>query len=947
MEYHTSYSPDRTLLHERAKIRLREKLQSTPLPENVEELQQYLCEAELRAIELELLKEEELHYYHKETQFHSSLLNAVGEAVIATDIHGTITYWNPAAENLYGWTAKEALGRSIRSTIATGQTLEHGDKILEQILCGESWSGEYVVQNKNGTAFPVYVVDTPILDDSGALIGIIGVSHDIRAQKQAVERQHQINKALYNFQNAIQHVAIVSKTDTRGIITHCNDKFVEISGYSSSELLGQKHNIINSGYHPKQFWVDMWKTITSGKHWHGEVRNKAKNGTYYWVDTYIIPLLDDHGEVREYLSFRNDITERKRIEEESSLQHRLMLTIAETLPSMVGYWTADLRCTFANGGYLQWFGKTAEEMNGVTIQELLGDVLFHQNEPYIRGALSGEKQQFERTLIKANGEVSYTWAQYIPDITDDVVHGFVAVVLDITEIKKAQINLNQAQHLAHIGSWEWDLVQNKIYWSDELYAIFGEDKDSYQPTIESYFQYLSAEDAEKVQLLLTSALNGEKAFAMEHKITRADGATRYVFEQAFITFDNEQRPIEMHGTTQDITERKEAEAHLRQSEANLRAIMDSSIQAFWLTDTELRIQTFNKVTKDIVRLLFGREIVIGESILNYVLPEQRERFIASAERALAGESIIYEESFTMQHGEKQWSELMYLPTYNADGTIIGLTLSTVNVTDRKIAYQELERLNSTLEERVAERTQELVLLNKEKDEFLGIAAHDLKNPLAGILSSAEIMERYFTDDSTQRFTNMIISASGQMMDIITNLLDVNRIETGMLSLHFEPVNLEILDRMVEEYQARATEKGIIVHYESPEQDRAWVQGDKQSLRQIFDNLISNAVKYSPQWKNVWVRVLHTSSEPDRTLRVEIQDEGPGITEEDKKKMFGKFARLSAQPTGGENSTGLGLSIVKKLVEMHNGKVWCESEADKGIPGATFIVELPTASPELS
>jgi signal transduction histidine kinase len=200
------------------------------------------------------------------------------------------------------------------------------------------------------------------------------------------------------------------------------------------------------------------------------------------------------------------------------------------------------------------------------------------------------------------------------------------------------------------------------------------------------------------------------------------------------------------------------------------------------------------------------------------------------------------------------------------------------------------------------------------------------------------LERFFPNDKTQRFTSMIASASNQMLEIITNLLDVNRIETGMLSLHVEPVNLEILDRIVDEYQSRATEKGIIIHYLIPERDTAWVQGDKQSLQQIFDNLISNAVKYSPQWKSVWIRVLSNTSGNVRTIRVEIQDEGQGLTEQDKKKLFGKFTRLSAQPTGGENSTGLGLSIVKKLVELQNGKVWCESTYGEG---ATFIVELPS------
>jgi signal transduction histidine kinase len=135
-----------------------------------------------------------------------------------------------------------------------------------------------------------------------------------------------------------------------------------------------------------------------------------------------------------------------------------------------------------------------------------------------------------------------------------------------------------------------------------------------------------------------------------------------------------------------------------------------------------------------------------------------------------------------------------------------------------------------------------------------------------------------------------------------------------------------------------------------------VIADEQALMQVLDNLVSNAVKYSPHGKNVYIKTIHHTEGqmaemtfkstpltllPSTFLRIEITDEGPGISEEDMKKLFGKFARLSAQPTGGEHSTGLGLSIVKKMVEGMRGRVWCESEQGNG---ATFIVELPMTLP---
>jgi signal transduction histidine kinase len=145
------------------------------------------------------------------------------------------------------------------------------------------------------------------------------------------------------------------------------------------------------------------------------------------------------------------------------------------------------------------------------------------------------------------------------------------------------------------------------------------------------------------------------------------------------------------------------------------------------------------------------------------------------------------------------------------------------------------------------------------------------------------------------------------------------------------------------YNGRGAEKNIMLHFDYPKNATTMVLADRLAVEQIIDNIISNAVKYSPHGKNVWVSVeertmtLKANENMKNAIVFAVRDEGPGLSEEDKGKLFSKFSRLSAQPTGGEHSTGLGLSIVKKMVELMNGKVWCESELGKG---ATFLVALP-------
>jgi signal transduction histidine kinase len=245
---------------------------------------------------------------------------------------------------------------------------------------------------------------------------------------------------------------------------------------------------------------------------------------------------------------------------------------------------------------------------------------------------------------------------------------------------------------------------------------------------------------------------------------------------------------------------------------------------------------------------------------------------------------------------------------------------------------DIERVNKELQQ----QNTYLAELNIEKNEFMGIAAHDLKNPLAAIMLKADIMRRYWkqlTHKELLANVDGMYSSAQRMKDIITNLLDTHAIESGAVKI--SPVEYSLTTLVadeVEQFRERAEAKNITLNMQADPPD-FMIVADTQILREVMDNLISNAVKYSPHGKNVYIAV----SKHDKYCTIKIQDEGPGISEEDKRKLFGKFQRLTAKPTGGEHSTGLGLSIVKKFIEMMGGRVWCESTLGAG---AAFIVELP-------
>jgi signal transduction histidine kinase len=223
---------------------------------------------------------------------------------------------------------------------------------------------------------------------------------------------------------------------------------------------------------------------------------------------------------------------------------------------------------------------------------------------------------------------------------------------------------------------------------------------------------------------------------------------------------------------------------------------------------------------------------------------------------------------------------------------------------------------------------ELAQLNIEKNEFLGIAAHDLKNPLTGIILNTSTIRRNidkFTKDEFLKRIGKIETTAERMQLIIKNMLDINAIEEGKLNLLYEKFDARILvKKIIDEFTIAASQKDIVVNFEKDE-EKVLLTTDGNSLTEILENLISNAIKYSPIGKTVTVK-CHNE---DNKAVIEVIDEGVGFTEDDKKSVFKKFARLSAKPTGGEHSTGLGLSIVKKLTDILGGEITFESEPGKG------------------
>ena len=262
--------------------------------------------------------------------------------------------------------------------------------------------------------------------------------------------------------------------------------------------------------------------------------------------------------------------------------------------------------------------------------------------------------------------------------------------------------------------------------------------------------------------------------------------------------------------------------------------------------------------------------------------------------------------------------------------------------DNAAAYKQIEQQSDNLrkankdikrkKQQIELTNMELVDLNDEKNHLIEIVAHDLRNPLTSSLTIANNLKS--NGDSMKRDDreglDFLLNALNRMHEMITKILDVRVIEQKKINMKCEKTDLSIvINEVYKNMQESARHKNIKVRLENP---KTYGLVDKNYLTQVFENLLSNAIKFSPRDKDVWIRVKEINGE----IWVYFIDEGPGIEKDEMNRLFGKYQRLSAKPTGGEHSTGLGLSIVKKYVDVMGGRVWCESESGKG---SNFIVAL--------
>ena len=274
--------------------------------------------------------------------------------------------------------------------------------------------------------------------------------------------------------------------------------------------------------------------------------------------------------------------------ESTALQARRLHVLFEHLPALIAYWDQDCRNVIANSAYLEWFGWTPEQMHGVHIREVLGPDVYAMNLPFITGALGGEEQLFERTLVDMSGRVRHTQASYVPDVVDGGSTGFFVLVTDVTPRVEAQQAMNEAQRLAQLGSWSMDVETGAMTWSDELYRIFEVDPRSFVPTVDGLMERIDPRDVETVRALWDRARERGEDYDLTFRIHAAEGRLSEIHSlgQAHIGLDG--TVVQLSGTLQDVTATNAAARELSRTNTELRKVNELNADVMAMLGHDVR-----------------------------------------------------------------------------------------------------------------------------------------------------------------------------------------------------------------------------------------------------------------------------------------------------------------------------------------------------------------------
>jgi PAS domain S-box-containing protein len=497
---------------------------------------------------------------------------------------------------------------------------------------------------------------------------------------------------------------------------------------------------------------------------------------------------------------------------------------------------------------------------------------------------------------------------------------------------------------AGAGTWDWDMASGELKWSDELFQLFGLNPADAEANFDAWTKAVHPGDREFASSLIEIAIRDKIPLQSEYRVVHPNGDVRWINALGNTTYDQSGKALRMLGICTDITDRKQSELALNVSERRYRELLDTLEAGIVVHAPDTSIITSNPKASEILGL--SKDQMKGklsidprwQFLLEDSTPLSLDLYpvmqLLNSKMPLRNMVIGVSRPET---NDVVWVIVNGFPVFNIEGEISEVLISFIEITKRKHAEQELHRLNNTLEQRVAERTGQLERTNKELEfhlneieQFSYITTHDLQEPLRTLNTFAGLIRDGYSgllDEDGNKYIDFIFKSANRMSELVRGLFEYSLLgkESSKTAIDCNVIAGIVMDDLADTIEKNNVE---ILRKELPV-----ITGYGKEMRLLFQNLLENAIKFHNKEVHPVVRI--SAELVERNWVFSFEDNGIGIDRKDRDKIFIIFRRMHNRED--YKGTGIGLAHCKKIVELHGGKIWVESEPDSG---SKFMFTIP-------
>ena len=867
-----------------------------------------------------------------------------------------LDYFNPAYQQLFP--ERLVAGRTIAEL--QPEAVEHGFvALLDHVYqTGETHFGyehRLLIEQANGQpareAYFDFTYQTFQENDQPAGISVFAyeVTERVRLRQQHEAHQQVLQRV---FEQAPVAMGVFAGPDH--VVEVCNPGLQAIWGRTAEQVLGKPLHEAMPEFNSQDFDKLLKDVMRTGVPYIAQelplrVLHKGEMTTVY-VNFVYQPLRDAQGQITAVAAVATDISEQVKARQASEAAARQLQLLTDALPVLIGYLDHEEKYQFANYGYEAWFGQKPEALLGRTVRDVVGEASYRTVQGYIDRALAGERLEFEARMPYHEGLIKHIRTNYVPDIRDGEVKGIYTLVLDITAQVEAQQATEQQRKVLHTLFLDAPAAICIYTGPEQVYEFVN---PSYQrifpgrellgrPVLEALPELAGTPLLASLQQVYRT---GEPVIYQEVplEMARQEGGP---VEECFFTFTYQARR-NMDGMVDgilafayEVTDQVRARRVVEKSEQYLRRMADSVPAMIWLTDADGQCIYLNQQWYDYTGQTEAEGIGMGW--LNAVHPADmaatRKIFLnASAQQAPF--SVLYRQR--RQDGRFRWAIDTGQPRFNRAGQFDGFVGTVFDIHEQKQAEQALQRLTTnlrtardqaqTLNTELQASNEQLRRTNVDLDNFIYTASHDLKAPITNIEGLAHALhEQLPAEGELAEGVAPLLAMMQDSIERFQRTLDYLSDVTKLQKEHAQPTAPVKLATIVEEVrldlqpllQANGTQLDIDIDA------CPTIAFTPKNLRSVVYNLLSNAIKYRDPARPAKVRI-HCRPEDGYNI-LTVQDNGLGLDAGQQAELFTMFRRFHV----GIEGSGIGLYMVKKIVENAGGKLLVKSTP--GV-GSTFAV----------